>query len=606
MKSDSNYFEKTEENEVQKLQFIISKYNIILNEYQLKYGNELFATLEKKLNKEMLQGSSNEFKKILIENISLIKEYEKLLIEKDKHLNYYNDELVRNQCEVERLVKENDEIRDELEGLKDEFNKLYRNILDPEQLPNERNDMDIKLNTDYLREENEKLLGMLERSQFEEKQLKNILSELKDRYSELVDENKRLNEEYLKYKSEYDQYKSTKSFVGEKMKENCNRLILNERKMNEVLSNTERIEIENRYLKQEVIQIKDALTELENRKNLEIDLLMRDIQNCRMKENELKERLNINKAELSSMRFDNNKMKQELHVKTMDNDQLNKMIEDTNFHSRSIEEKEKYIDTTVKSHKRKADEAVLEKEKAIVKVKLLEKQISKINEDYSKNLKDKQNNYEQVFESSKSKYEHLISLKNEEMTQLRSDNLSLKMERDKYLNDTNTMKKEYDKLFSNYREDNDKYIKMFEESEKNSFKNQGFLQDKINALSRKLEQIEYDRNILEQELMIFKTNEKTNDQALERINRNDEFLEKEIMRYKEKVDLVIVERDSLQKDIERKTTLYENKIKQMKEQYELKNSILENSIKYQKDQFMATEDKAMIMLKKQENVNLLI
>jgi hypothetical protein len=39
----------------------------------------------------------------------------------------------------------------------------------------------------------------------------------------------------------------------------------------------------------------------------------------------------------------------------------------------------------------------------------------------------------------------------------------------------------------------------------------------------------------------------------------------------------------------------------MKEQYELKISILENSIKYQKEQFVATEDKAMVMIKKQED-----
>ena len=117
MKSDSNYL--AGDDEVKKLQFIISKYNIILNEYQLKYGNELFATLERKLNKEMLDGSSNEFKKILIENISLIKEYEKLLIEKDKSLTYYNDELVRNHNEVERLIKDNDELRDEIENLKE-------------------------------------------------------------------------------------------------------------------------------------------------------------------------------------------------------------------------------------------------------------------------------------------------------------------------------------------------------------------------------------------------------------------------------------------------------------------------------------------------------
>ena len=468
MKSDSNYYDQAEDNEVKKLQFIISKYNIILNEYQLKYGNELFATLDRKLNKETLEGSSNEFKKILIENISLIKEYEKLLIEKDKSLSYYNEELVRNHNEVERLVKENDDLRDELEGLKEEYNKLYRNILDPEQMPEERIDGDYKLNTDYLKEENEKLLAMLERSQYEEKQLKNILMELKDKYSELNEENKRLGEEYTKYKNEYHQYRSTKNFVEEKMKENCNKLILNERKMNDMIANTEKMEIENRYLKQEALQVKEALSDLENRKNMEIDLLMRDIHNLTSKENEYKERINLLQLELSSIRFENNKFRLELNVKTMDNEHLNKLIEESNYNARSVEDKERYIDTILKSHKRKADEAVLEKEKIVVKLRLLEKQMSKINEEYSKNISDKTNQYDHVLESSKSKYEHLLNSKEEELTQLKSDNIALKAERDKYINDMNAIKKEYNKLFTTFREDNEKYIQMYEKSEKES------------------------------------------------------------------------------------------------------------------------------------------
>ena len=169
---------------------------------------------------------------------------------------------------------------------------------------------DYKLNTDYLKEENEKLLAMLERSQYEEKQLKNILMELKDKYSELNEENKRLGEEYTKYKNEYHQYRSTKNFVEEKMKENCNKLILNERKMNDMIANTEKMEIENRYLKQEALQVKEALSDLENRKNMEIDLLMRDIHNLTSKENEYKERINLLRLELSSIRFENNKLRQ--------------------------------------------------------------------------------------------------------------------------------------------------------------------------------------------------------------------------------------------------------------------------------------------------------
>jgi hypothetical protein len=105
--------------EITKLQFIIAKYNYILNEYQMKYGNETFSQLEKKINTEMLEGAtSSEFKKLLIDNVSIIKEYEKLLYEKDKSLSLYNEDLNRVHQETEKLIKENNDLRDELEQTK--------------------------------------------------------------------------------------------------------------------------------------------------------------------------------------------------------------------------------------------------------------------------------------------------------------------------------------------------------------------------------------------------------------------------------------------------------------------------------------------------------
>ena len=116
-----NYEIDDEKSQINKLNFLISKYNIILNEYQIKYGNELFATLDKKLNKDLIDGTSNEFKKILIENVSLIREYEKLLLEKDATFTYLNNEINKHTTEIEKLVKENEELREENESIKEYF-----------------------------------------------------------------------------------------------------------------------------------------------------------------------------------------------------------------------------------------------------------------------------------------------------------------------------------------------------------------------------------------------------------------------------------------------------------------------------------------------------
>lgn len=117
-KEDNNNSNIKAENKT--LQFLLGRYNFILSEYQLKYGNELFDELEKQLNIEALDSTNlNDFKKILVENVSLIKEYEKNNLEKEKAIEFYVSELNRLQTEVEKLVNENNEVRNELEIAKE-------------------------------------------------------------------------------------------------------------------------------------------------------------------------------------------------------------------------------------------------------------------------------------------------------------------------------------------------------------------------------------------------------------------------------------------------------------------------------------------------------
>jgi chromosome segregation ATPase len=454
----------------------------------------------------------------------------------------------------------------------------------------------------YLKEENSKLLQLAEASQYEEKQLKNAYSDLKDKYCKLLDDNEKLNEGYSRYKKEFEEMNSTKKFVEDKIKENTTKMLINEKKMGETVQMSEKWEIENKYLKQEVSQFKELYNEMEYRKNSEIDLLMRDIQAMRIRENEFKTNIAGLEEECSELKFENNKLKQEVYTLNLDCEHLTKLIEDSNFAVKSANEKEKHIDTVIKTHKKKVDEAILEKEKSNMKQQLMEKQIHKLTDDYSKLLAEKQAQYEQFIDSSKSKFDQIVGSKDDELAMLKTDNISLRIERDKFMSEYKSIKTEYDKLFISYREDNDKYIRKYEESEKTAFRIQSNLQEKVNNLTRRVEQIEYEKGIVDQELTIYKSNDKSKTDLLERNNKNEEFYEKEVYRLREKLESISQEKETYQKDLERKTVLYETKFKQLKEQYDLKVSILENAIKYQKDQFTATEDKALSMLKRHENV----
>jgi hypothetical protein len=475
-------------------------------------------------------------------------------------------------------------------------------VLNPDVPVHKQTNTDTEMKINYLKEENSKLLQLAETSQYEEKQLKNAYSDLKDKYCKLLDDNEKLNEGYNKYKKEYDELSSAKRFVEDKIKENTNKMLMNEKRMSESLQNSEKWENENKYLKQEISQFKELYNEMEYRKNSEIDLLMRDIQAMKLREHEFKTKITSFEEENSEMKFENNKLKQEVYSSNFDCEHLTKLIEESNFAVKSANEKEKHIDAVIKTHKKKVDEAILDKEKTVLKQQLMEKQIHKLTDDYSKLLAEKQAQYEQFIDSSKSKFDQIVSNKDDELSMLKTDNISLRIERDKFMSEFKSIKSEYDKLFINYRDDNEKYIRKYEESEKTAFRIQSNLQEKLNNITRKLEQVEYEKAVVDQELTIYKSNDKSREQLLDRNNKNEEFYEKEVYRLREKLEAIIKEKETYQKDIERKGSLYETKLKQLKEQYDLKVSILENAIKYQKEQFSATEDKAISILKRHENV----
>ena len=176
------------------------------------------------------------------------------------------------------------------------------------------------------------------------------------------------------------------------------------------------------------------------------------------------------------------------------------------------------------------------------------------------------------------------------------------MERDKYLSEYTILKKEYDKLSSIFSEENDKCIRRFEENEKNSMKHINLLQDKLNDILKKYENLEFEKNNIELELKEFKCQDSNREKLIHKYNRNEEEIEKMIQKLRVSNTALLKEKETLERDLERNKSMNETKIKQITEKYEMKILVLENSIKYQQDQYNSSEDKAFDVLKKQEAI----
>jgi chromosome segregation ATPase len=616
-KGDSELF--TLRNENSKLEFILSKYNFILNEYQLKYGNELFVELDKQITVEALESNNlSEFKKILVENVSLIKEYEKIILEKTKNLEFFNSELNRFQIDTGKLVDENKELREELEAVKEENNKMYKTLLQPgvESMQNQigSNSMgnfsksannfksEFQNNLDIYKVQNEQLLQTVERLKYDNENQKNYILDINEKYQKLNNEISQLSLDLENFSRENKELRNVHKFFEDKLKENNNQLLFHEKKKVEA-ENTEKLfKEQNVYLQNELTHYQELYEELESRKNAELAALMRDLSEMRNQIQDLKIKLTMSEDTLSDLKFESARFKQENQILKYDCDHLTKIIEDSNFAVKSITEKEKHLDNTIRTHKKKVEEANLEKEKSIIKQRLLEKQLMKMSEDYSKLLQEKQFQYENFIESNKTKFLQIIENKDTELNQLRGDTIQLKLERDKYYSEYTILKKEADKFGTTFREENDKYIKKYDEEAKLSLRTQNQLQDKLNIFVRKCEKLEHERNLLSNELDLMKTTNQNREILIEKINKNEDSLGKDYNKVKTQSETLLKENEFLEKEIERITQLYETKLKQIREQSELKVTVLENTMKYHKDQFNSTENKAFDMLKKQESV----
>jgi hypothetical protein len=125
--------------EIDKLKYLLSMYDYILKEYQNKYGHDLYNQAE--LDSQNI----NIFNKNILESVSLVKELESKLQEKDyliKHLlnekanlesdnNNLKAENYKLEQDIEKLQKVNDDFYKELnERTKKKQNNMFNKTLD--------------------------------------------------------------------------------------------------------------------------------------------------------------------------------------------------------------------------------------------------------------------------------------------------------------------------------------------------------------------------------------------------------------------------------------------------------------------------------------------
>ena len=604
--------------QISHLQYIIGKYNKILGEYQKKYGNELFLEMDNILNNQnnidqILQNNeSASLKKYLLENVKIFYEYEKIILDKNKQLEFLTNEMSNLQIKEQSLLSENEQLRNELEKAEKDKNDFYNAILDRKKLisfedndnKNELNDENVNIGlsneNEILKNDNKKLIETLEANKAQNEYNLNIFNEMKEKYETVMKDKNNYEDLINNLSNENQNLHNELTRLQNIINDNENNLINIDREKNEHENKANELQIENNIIKKDTVNYLDLYNEMEKRKNNEIDSLKNEINSLRIDLKNLKQKNQINEDKLSNLKFENAQLKTENSTYKSDCDYLTKIVEDSNLAVQNASNKENNINNIIKNYKRKINDITLEKEKSEIKIRMQNEQIRKLSNDYSTLLKEKSDNFDLLITTTKDKYDEILHSKDDEINHLKAEILSTKMEKDKYFTDYKLIKSEFDKINDTFHNENDNYMRKYEQSKNDLNIAMNNYEDKISELTIKNDKLESENNTLKNELFGYIDSEKNRQNEIIKMNQNEIYLKEQIAKLKEKILFYTKENTNIKNSKDNQNKLNELKLKNLKENYETRIISLENTINFQKNQLNNVEKKAYDMMKKQE------
>ena len=601
--------------ENKELEIILNKYDLILKEYQKKYSSDLFYKLEK----ELLLNEQNEdiyLKKKLLENIPLIREYEKKIIEKDNQIKFLLNEKAHLETDNLKIREENEKLQNELENVQNQNDEIYKALAertkskDNQKKYNKTFSNKININNDKGIQEKEIIeagdnnnINM--NSNMEIGKMINTMKNFNDILNKEKMENKEkadLEDIINKMKNENGNFKNKLNNLQNTLKQEMDKMAKLENDLNLKEDTINRLEIDNKNFKNEINQYKGDYESLERRARNDIENYTNELKEIRTYLDDYKNKNKRFEEQNSNYKYENARLKQENESLKFDRDNLTKIIEDSNMVVKNAEEKEKYVDNVIKSYKKKEDEIKLEKEKLNMKLKMKENQINKINADYGILIKEKINSYELLNSITKNNYEDIIKNKDNEIKELKTSILSYKIEKDKYLYDYNLIKSEYDKIYQQFQTENDDYIKKY-----------GEVQNKLNTVSSEYigtindlkvikMNLEEENKIMKSENNEYKINEKKYEKKIKYLEKTENELKMENNELKKNIDSYKKQNSSYIEQINRLNATHKIRTEHDKEDYENQIIHLNNVIENQKKQLNSAEGKALDMVKKQQNL----
>jgi chromosome segregation ATPase len=572
------------ENEVK-----LGLFPVDLDSIRTEYGEEI----------SRLPSNLHEFEFIL----PLLETYETKVATLDVLLVRAVEDIAEAERKSERIVDDNKLLREQLE-------KKCQTILDIYKTGHIEETVGVMFNKLEKEELNERMRILNEENNFLANSLKELnhkFSTIQRHYTESSDENdtlvgryQELSKQNKQLELDYEELRKEKVIIDQKFKkiiDDNNKMEIERDEMLNVLS---RYENDIKVYKTQLNTSRRNVNEIEDQKETEMILIMKENDLLKAKDRDLSNKMVFLERDLDSCRDDNRRYKKEVESAKADCDQMLKMIEALQSKISNYEKREDTMNRISRDSKEKLEEALILRDRAMLKEEQYQKALENINEEHRREVQLIKEQYDRLLDGVRTKNKNALESRENEMKNIIDENAKLVHHNERLSKEAKALKNEVQKLSQIIKETSNQKDDKFDEYEKHLVELEDKLINAENEYNTNLRIIENQKSLLETQNKQIQSETNELKREIETLRIQNSNVTSEIDNVRSKWNASHKERQNFFDELSKMKKTYEAQMQLFADNYNEKLREMEDEVHEWQKKEQTTKEKSLDLLKNHE------
>ncbi|EAS05948.2 hypothetical protein TTHERM_00790950 (macronuclear) [Tetrahymena thermophila SB210] len=534
----------------------------------------------------------------------LLNAYDDKIQKMERLLETVYDDFRDMEKKADYLIQDNNNLREQLEQKCQLILSIYKDGPIIDNMGNaflklERDDLNERIN--LLSEENKELFAKFQ-------EISSKYNEMNRRYEDQLaaaqkslTQHSEISEHCKKLQIEYDQIKHQKDVLENRLKQCIESQAFAEGEKSDLQSKLNRTENEIKILKTQVSNLKRNSGDMEEKKNNEIEQLKREVDQVKTKDRESFQKLITMEKELDFIKDENRRLLKESETLKNQQEEMMRMMDNYQSKIQTYEKKEENNGKLQKEQREKLQEALLEKDKAVLREQQIEKTLRTLNENHRQELNEIKEQYERLVDTLKQNHKQILEEREDEIHQINEQLNSANFIKDKLQKENNTLQQEYKKIThslgneygGNQKDQVAEYERRISELEEKLQLAEQYHNDRLHSLQMEKAQIE--------------TSYKNQQNIINDLKSSNERYRQEAQKYQmenaqmsSKVNASQKERQTILEEINKTKKLFENKLDYAQNQFNFKMKDIQDQLNESLKRERTTREKAIELFQAHE------